>query len=115
MGPPSPLPRPAGCPGPLPLQAHLLEQHRLQGRVQLLAHILQKAGLAKADGIFHAAQEVSVAQLEHIQPTVLLLWAWGQVGGVGAASLPDAQLLPLPLLSPAAWGGHTRQGGSPCS
>ena len=35
------------------LQAYLLEQHGLQGRVQLLAHILQKAGLAKADSVLH--------------------------------------------------------------
>ena len=89
-------------------QAHLLEQHGLQGGIQLLTHILQEAGLAKADGILHAAQEVAVAQLEHIQPVVLLLGAWSggsREGSVWAESWPEAQLLPMHLLRPAGWGG----------
>lgn len=88
-------------------QAHLLEQHRLQGGIQLLAHILQEAGLAKADGILHAAQEVAVTQLEHIQPVVLLLGARSGgrgEGSVWAESWPEAQLLLMHLLRPAGWG-----------
>lgn len=64
-------------------QAHLLQQHRLQGGIQPPPTFSRRQGLPKAGWYLHAAQEVAAAQLEHIQPIVLLLGAWsGERGRV---------------------------------
>lgn len=53
---------------------HLLEQHGLHGRVELLSHVLQQHRRAVLNFILESAQKVLLGQLDYLK--VLTHWAF---------------------------------------